>query len=53
MNGWLIWRRWRQETMRAGCSHNRRSTTLADTMRFRVSDVRQIGDDLRLTLLPG
>lgn len=27
-------------------------TTLADAMRFRVSDVRQIGDDLRLTLLP-
>ena len=27
-------------------------TTLADAMRFRLSDVRQIGDDLRLTLLP-
>jgi diaminohydroxyphosphoribosylaminopyrimidine deaminase/5-amino-6-(5-phosphoribosylamino)uracil reductase len=28
-------------------------TTLADAARFRLSDVRQIGDDLRLTLLPG
>jgi diaminohydroxyphosphoribosylaminopyrimidine deaminase/5-amino-6-(5-phosphoribosylamino)uracil reductase len=25
---------------------------LADAMRFRIADVRQIGDDLRLTLLP-
>lgn len=28
-------------------------TSLADAARFRLSDVRQIGDDLRLTLLPG
>ena len=27
-------------------------TTLADAARFRMTDVRQIGDDLRLTLLP-
>jgi diaminohydroxyphosphoribosylaminopyrimidine deaminase/5-amino-6-(5-phosphoribosylamino)uracil reductase len=27
-------------------------TMLADAMRFRIADVRQIGDDLRLTLLP-
>lgn len=27
-------------------------TTLADAARFRLADVRQIGDDLRLTLLP-
>lgn len=27
-------------------------TTLADAARFRIADVRQIGDDLRLTLLP-
>ena len=28
-------------------------TQLADAAQFRLSDVRQIGDDLRLTLLPG
>jgi len=27
-------------------------TTLADAARFRLADVRQIGGDLRLTLLP-
>ncbi len=27
-------------------------TTLVDAPRFRLSDVRQIGGDLRLTLLP-